>query len=137
MLGLLVIHSCPPVRVPHGDHRRQNVVPGLALHHHGVGEHAAVPADVPDALGRLAVGVAEPEAGVADDVQLAVGVGGQAVPAGLVVRARAMHRAVVLGHVEVDRPRPQRVGELGVRLVEPVLSRQSKSCGSRASSGEL
>ena len=61
-----------------------------------------------EALGRLAALVAEPVAGVLHDVELAVGRVGQAVAAGFVVRAGAEHFAVVLGDVEVDRPRPQR-----------------------------
>ena len=54
----------------------------------------------------LAVLVAQPEAGVLDDVELAVGIVGLAVAAGLVVRARPLDRRVVLRDVEVDRPRP-------------------------------
>ena len=51
----------------------------------------------------------QPVAGVLDDVELAVGIVGQAVASGLVVRAGALHGRVVLRDVEVDRPRPQRV----------------------------
>ena len=39
---------------------------------------------------------------------LPFGIVRQAVTAGLVVRARALHRGVVLRDVEIDRPRPQR-----------------------------
>ncbi len=106
------------MRVADGDHRGEDVVPGLRLHHHGVGEHAAVPADVAERLGQLAGLVAEPEAGVVRDVELAVGVGRQAVSAGVVVRPRAVHGGVVLRDVEVDRPGPQR-GRQGLQgLVE-------------------
>src|SRR5271157_1261785 len=75
----------PSVRVADADHRCEDVVPRLRLHHDGVGEHAAVPADVPELLGELPTLVAEPEAGVMGDVQLAAGVGRQAVAAGVVV----------------------------------------------------
>ena len=83
-----------------------------------------------EALGRLAAFVAEPVAGVLHDVELAVGRVRQAVPARLVVRAGAEHFAVVLGDVEIDRPRAQRVGELLVAGVErgrvvPVESRRA------------
>src|SRR5437867_3857566 len=37
----------PAVGIPDGDHRRKDVVPGFRFHHDGVGEHAAVPANVP------------------------------------------------------------------------------------------
>src|SRR3712207_952480 len=44
----------PAVRVAHLDHRAEHVVPRLLPLHHGVREHAAVPADVAHALGELA-----------------------------------------------------------------------------------
>src|SRR5437879_1742503 len=64
----------PAVRVPDGDHRGEDVVPGLRLHHDLVGEHAAVPADVAEPLGQAARLVAEPEPGDVGDVQLTLGV---------------------------------------------------------------
>ncbi len=48
----------PAMGIAHCDHRGQDVVPGLSFHHHGVGEHAAVPADVADGLGKLSLLVA-------------------------------------------------------------------------------
>src|SRR4051812_1473859 len=36
----------PAVGIADRDHRGQDVVPGTGLHHHFVGEHAPVPADV-------------------------------------------------------------------------------------------
>ena len=104
MLPMLV-HSLQPWASRTSIMAREDVVPGLLLLHHRVGEHAAVPADVPDRLGQVAVLVAEPEAGVLGDVELAVGVVAQAVAAGLVVGAGAEDRAVVLGDVEVDASR--------------------------------
>ena len=77
--------------------------------------------------------VAQPVAGVAHDVELAVGVVRQAMVAGLVVRARAIHRGVVLRHVEIDGPGPQRRGQC---RAGPRRSRagpiQSKSVGQDA-----
>src|SRR5207253_1885888 len=96
----------------------QDAIPSVRLHHRLVGEHAAVPTNVLKLLGDVPVAVAHPVAGVAGDVELAVRVGGQAVPAGLVVGARAFHGRVVLGDVEVDGPRPQGGGQRRQRLVE-------------------
>ena len=42
----------PPMRVTDRRHDAEHVVPGFLLHHDGVGEHAAVPADVPEIAGR-------------------------------------------------------------------------------------
>jgi hypothetical protein len=56
------------------DHGAQNLVPGFRLHHHVVGEHAAVPTDVPNLLGEVAFLVAQPKAGMMRDPQFAVGV---------------------------------------------------------------
>ena len=52
---------------------------------------------------------------------LAVRIVGRAVLAGLVVRTGAVHFAVVLRDVEVDRPRAQLVRELLQRFVEFAL----------------
>src|SRR4051794_22963256 len=59
----------PPMLIPHLHHHPQDVVPRLRLHHHFVGEHAAVPADVPQPLHGMAGAVLEPEAGVLRDVE--------------------------------------------------------------------
>src|SRR5687768_6365824 len=83
----------PAVRVAHLDHGAQHVVPGLLILHHGIGEHAAVPADVAHRLGELAGLVAEPVAGVLGDVEPAVRIGDLAMPAGLLVIAGAEHGA--------------------------------------------
>ena len=63
-------------------------------------------------------GVLEPVAGALHDVELAVGVVGRAVLTRLVVRAGTVHVAVVLRHVEVDRPGAEFVGHLLVGGVE-------------------
>ena len=65
-----------------------------------------------EGAGGLAVVAAQPGAGVAHDIEFAVGVVRQAVAAGLVVRAGAFHRAVVLRDVEIDGPGAQRGGHL-------------------------
>jgi hypothetical protein len=51
--------SFPAVGVADGDHGLEDGVPGVRVFEGGVGEHAAVPADVLDAAGG---GVLEPEA---------------------------------------------------------------------------
>ena len=84
-----------------------------------------------------AVVVAQPGAGVADDIELAVGVVGLAVAAGLVVRAGAFHGAVVLRHVEIDGPGTQRGGHLRVGVGERVGLRPVEIVGQQASSGAL
>ena len=70
--------------------------------------------------------------------ELAVRIVGQAMPAGLIVRAGAVHRGVVLGDVKIDRPGTQGGGELFQRLVELAACPSSRnSAGSMASSGAL
>src|SRR5207244_3793964 len=96
--GLSDLHSVPPMRIADFDHRCEDRVPRLLVFEHGVGEHAAVPANVADAS---AVGVFEPGAGCLHDVELAVGVVGGAVAARFFMAAGAVDRAVVLSHMEV------------------------------------
>ena len=64
-------YACHPGLSP--SHRGQDVVPCFRLDHHFVRKHAAVPADVLEFFGDLAVVVPHPVAGVARDVELAVG----------------------------------------------------------------
>src|SRR5688572_28127083 len=56
--------SVPAVRVAHRRHHAEHVVPRLLSGHDGVGEHAAVPADVAQLRFDLAAVVAQPVAGV-------------------------------------------------------------------------
>src|SRR4051812_30441867 len=101
----------PAVGVADGDHCAEDVVPSLRLHQSLIREHAAVPADVVEAAARLTALVAQPVAGVFDDVDFAVGCVRQAVAACFIVAAGAEHFAVVLGDVKVNGPGSQRVGE--------------------------
>ena len=66
----------------------------------------------------FALGIAQPETGGLGDVQFAIGVFGQAVTAGLVVRTLAFDRAIVLRDMEIERPWTQDVGHFFVRGVE-------------------
>src|SRR5215207_5931916 len=117
--GCLATYSGrPAVSVSDVDHRAQDVVPGLLLQHGAIGEHTAIPADVLIGPRRLAGLIAHPEPGVVDDIEPPVRVVHRAVAAGLVVRARAKNRAVVLGHVEIDRPGTEPRGERRQCLVE-------------------
>src|SRR2546422_8769267 len=108
----------PAVRVAHVDHETQDVVPRTGLRHRRVREHAAVPADVLKRARRLAALVAHPKTGVTHDVELAVRIGRPTVTTRLVMRARSEDGRIVLRDVEVDRPRPQRVGHDPERHVE-------------------
>ena len=110
--------SVPPVRLADGDHGREDAVPRFGLLHRFVGEHAAVPADVLEFLGEVAVTVAHPEAGVMGDFELAVRIVRQAMSARLVVGAGAFDRGVVLGDVQVDGPWTQGGGQACQRLIE-------------------
>ncbi len=107
----------PTMRVLHRQHRGENVVPSLWLVHDFIGEHAAVPADVPAGRQDVAVLVAKPEASVMSDVELAVGIIGQTVATCLVMAAGTMHGGIVLSHMKIDRPGPQHVSQLLQRRI--------------------
>jgi hypothetical protein len=93
--------------VPHLQHGGQNVIPSLLLHHHVIGEHAAIPANVFKCLGQIAVLATHPKPCVFWNIELAVLVGDHAVTPGLVVIAQALHRAIILRHMKINRPGPQ------------------------------
>lgn len=59
------------MRVAHGDHGAQDVVPGLRFLHDLIREHAAVPADMFDAAFFRAL---QPVARALHDIELAVGI---------------------------------------------------------------
>ena len=59
-------------------------------------------------------GAFEPDFGASRDIELAVGIVSLAVATGLFVRAGAMDRAVVLSHVEVERPRAELTDHLAI-----------------------
>src|SRR5438132_1635591 len=65
-----------------------------------------------------AVLAVQPISGVMCDSQFAIRIVGQAMVAGLVVRAGAFDRAVVLRDVEIDRPRTKRCGERFHRRIQ-------------------
>src|SRR5687767_10393155 len=94
----------PAVRVAHANHLAQNLVPGVLAFHHGVREHAAIPADVAHRLGEVATVVAKPVTGMLGDIEPAIGIVDLTMPAGLFVIAGAEGRAIVLRDVEVIGP---------------------------------
>ena len=108
----------PAVRVAYTDHRRQNVLPCLGLHHYRVREHAAVPADVLKGTRGLARIPSHPVACVAHDVELAVRIGGQTMVACFVMRAGPFHGRIVLRDMEIDGPRAQSGGQSLERRLE-------------------
>src|SRR6266540_7299210 len=67
---------------------------------------------------RSALVIAQPVARVLHDVEFSVGVVWQTVAAGLVMRTRARDRAVVLRHVNVDRPWTKRACDLSIGFVQ-------------------
>src|SRR5205809_7436854 len=77
----------PAVSVTYGNHRSQNVVPGVLLHHDFVWEHAAIPANVAKGFGKAPVFPVQPIASVMRDRQLAVRIIRQTMMAGFVVGA--------------------------------------------------
>ncbi len=91
--------------IPHGDHRCENIVPGLLLHHHRVREHAAIPTDVLDGASKSAIFTVEPITGVVLDGEFAVGIDRQTMMAGFIVSAGAFDGGIVLRDVEINRPR--------------------------------
>jgi len=60
------------MRIAHFDHRTQNIIPGLLLHHHRIREHATIPADVVEGFCELTFIIAQPEAGVMRHIKLAI-----------------------------------------------------------------
>ena len=131
---------CLPVNPTHA-HRVprswcQNIAPRLRAHHHGIREHAAVPADMFESASRSCRCHRASRNPHLDDIHLAVRIVGQAVASGLIVRARAFDRAVVLSDVKIDRPGAQCVGQLAKRVVRCRV-RQSKSCGRMRSLGRV
>src|SRR5579872_4433207 len=104
----------PAMGVAYLDHGADHRVPRLLPLHHGIGEHAAVPADVPHLPGQVALFVAQPVAGMLGDIELAVGIGDLAVPAGLLMVARPEDGSVILRDVKIEGPWPQRVRHLAI-----------------------
>ena len=86
---------------------------------------------------RSSIVFAHPQAGNFDDIHLAVGIVGRAVASGLIVRARAFDRAVVLRHVEVYRPRTQCLGDLTKRFDQNAAIRPVIVCGKDSALGRV
>ena len=91
---------------PHLHHRPQNIIPRRLLHHFLIRKHASIPADVLEFLRHIAVRIPHPETRDMRDVQFPRRIVRHAMTAGFIVRPRPMHRAVVLRHMKINRPRP-------------------------------
>jgi hypothetical protein len=50
------------------DHGSQNVVPGLLLHHHFIGEHTTIPAYMLESFRQLSILIAKPVASVCGNI---------------------------------------------------------------------
>ena len=104
------------MRITNRDHGCQDVVPGILLGHNLVGKHAAVPTNVREFFRELSV--AQPAASLFGDIELAVGILGQAMAAGLIMTSRAVHGGIVLCNMKVKGPGAQRIGHLAIGSVE-------------------
>ena len=142
----LLRHSCSSPRFsPTRAHRAlrikvaKNLHPGLGRGHHRVGEHAAVPADMfdrPESEFHSSSRIHRPA--ILTISILPLGSFGRAMAAGLVVRARAFDRAVVLRDVEINRPRTQCIGDLPQRVDQNAAIRPVDSpAGSRPALGRV
>src|SRR4051812_26805823 len=108
----------PSMSTANCHHRAEDIVPCLPLHERFVGEHASVPADVIEPPAGLSVIIAQPIPGVLYNVDLAVGRVRQAVSPCLVMRSRTEDFAIVLGHMEINRPGSQGGSEPFIAGVE-------------------
>jgi hypothetical protein len=92
------------MQLAHLDHSGQDIIPCFLLHHHIIGEHASIPANVFESFGKRAVLVSKPEACVIGDVKFAIGISSLAVSTGFIVRTGTMNGSVILGDVKVNGP---------------------------------
>ena len=97
--------SIPSVRSAHGNHGGKDVVPRLLIHHHAIGEHAAVPANMLEGAIGLACIILHPITRVAHNIELAARMIRKAMASCFVMRSRSLYGGVVLGDVKIDRPR--------------------------------
>src|SRR4051812_40868951 len=108
----------PTMRIANCDHHRQNFVPSARIHKRLIGEHTAIPTDMLESPARLTFFVAQPITRVLHDVEFSIRRVRQAVPPGLIVRTGTKRFAVVLGDMEVDRPRTQRIRQSLITCLE-------------------
>ena len=104
-------HSClvPPVRVAHRDHRRRERRSRSRVDHHGVGEHAAVPADVLEARVGLPSSSRIQTPASRTMSSLPLGSSGRQWRPVLSCEPEPFTVRVVLRDVEIDGPGAQRV----------------------------
>src|SRR5688500_13786108 len=99
----------PSMHLTHLDHGGKDIIPGFLLHHDFIRKHASIPTDVFEGLGQLPILIAQPVACIGSNVKFAIGIGSLAVASGLIVRPGAKYRSVILGNVEINSPRTQRL----------------------------
>ena len=104
--------------VPDGDHGGQDVIPCFRLHHHGIGEHAAIPADMTKCFREPAIRAVQPVTGMMRNIQFPVRIVRQAMVPGFVMRSGAFHGGIILRHVEVNRPRAERLRQSLHRIIQ-------------------
>ena|SRR5258707_9444246 len=104
---LEILLFTPAMSVPHGDHGRQNIIPCFLLHHHSIGKHAAVPADMAECFGEPAIRSVQPVTGMMGNIQFPIRIVWEAMMPRFVMRSGTLHGGVILGYVEVNRPRAE------------------------------
>src|SRR3990170_5590071 len=114
--GFFAISGLPAMGIAHLDHGAEDIVPGFLLHHYAIRKHAAIPTDMTKRCGNSPILAAQPHAGMAWDIEFAIGVGHHAVPSRLVMITHAFDGSIVLRHVEIDSPGPQHVGHFDESL---------------------
>ena len=70
-----------------GDHRGENMIPGLLFHHDCIGEHAAVPTDMADGFGKAPIVSVKPVTGMVSNGEFTVRIIGQTMMARFVMGA--------------------------------------------------
>ena len=104
--------------VAHGNHGRENIVPSAGLGHYVVGEHATIPANMPEGFAECAIITSEPETGMVGDGELAVRVIRQTMMTGFIVRACAFDGGVILRDVKINGPGTKRISEYFEGLIQ-------------------
>src|ERR1700730_1533474 len=113
--------SVPAVSTSYSDQCSKNIPPCVRRGHRRVREHAAIPTDMLIGASLDAIFTTHPQTGCLDDIHPAVRILYGAVTPGLVMRTGAMHRAIVLRDMKIDRPRTQSIRHLRESLHQHIL----------------
>ena len=109
----------PTVRVTHFDHGIENGIPRRGILEFGIREHTTIPTDVVDAPGSR---IFQPIARALGDVQFAIRIIRRAMLTRLIVRSCTVHVSIILGNMEVNRPRTQLIGHLFIGRPELIIA---------------